>query len=761
MRLFYRSYNTKHLYLFLIFGILSITAFGQTWTGNSDTNWNNTSNWSPNSLPTINTDVVINYPSRYPIIDGINAVAKSITIAYNGSLTIQNGGELTVQNDFSTNSPIYISDGELIVGGDLYTTNNIEADNSTIEANNFELANSGNGALIIDQTTLKITEDINVYKSFDTGVLSNIYANNINFYNSNSSWLIDETNVYISNDFYSGADVNLVNGSYVQTKNLELLDNDRTWVLNDTSTLTVEEEINLRNKITLNDNASLIQTSDTDLNTYANNYWSGGLIVNRTASNIKNYDYVYWSSPVERSELTDIANTSHRYKWIPTTTTEYTSNFGNWEETSEQMTIGKGYIVRVGTSGAASTFSQTFTAEIKYDSDSNSNKFFKINNGPISIPVYRGDYNSGSYSNGPSATIVSNEDDNWNLVGNPYPSAISVETFLTENENVIEGGVRIWTHGTEIGDYDDPFYQDFVQNYTASDYITYTSLGSSVPPPPPGSGSDYIASCQGFFVSMRHDATSGTNLNFTNAMRTYDADYTNSEFYRTDTSTQKSRIWLSFTADETKSYNSMLIGYAQGATNDKDPIYDAVIMDHNIMSIYSLVNEEPLVIQGRSLPFLDTDKVPLGIITLTKDLYTIGISKTDGAFENNQDIYLEDLYENTIHNLKDSAYAFTSEAGTFNDRFILRYQDSTLSVDDVITDSSLKIIATENFIKASTASNTINSIIVYDILGRVLYQANGLNTTQVKLDQLAPTQSPLIVKATLINGTTKTQKVIY
>lgn len=35
-------------------------------------------------------------------------------------------------------------------------------------------------------------------------------------------------------------------------------------------------------------------------------------------------------------------------------------------------------------------------------------------------------------------------DDNWNLIGNPYPSSIDVMSFLSNNPD-LDGNVRIWS----------------------------------------------------------------------------------------------------------------------------------------------------------------------------------------------------------------------------------------------------------------------------------------------------------------------------
>ncbi|WP_066224275.1 GEVED domain-containing protein [Formosa haliotis] len=517
----------------------------------------------------------------------------------------------------------------------------------------------------------------------------------------------------------------------------------------DQSIITVDDLLTLRGNITLNDDASFIQIKESDRNVS-----TGTFIVNRTAKNLKAYDYVYWSSPVINFDVSNIGATSHRYQWKPTEDNgnKYKSPFGNWSKASGDMVPGKGYIVRVGASswsGATNTFDQVFQT-------------YKPNNGTIEVDITHGGYNEGNYNNGPSSTIVTNDDDNWNLIGNPYPSAINATAFLTENFSMLEGGVRIWTHGTEIGKggNEDPFYDDFVYNYSSSDYLTYNASG----PSDPAGFTGYIASGQGFFVLMKNDADRNTSkVSFKNAMRSYNsASYTNAEFYRSsgENESKKHRIWFDF-ADSEQSKVSMMVGYIEGATNKKDDLYDSGIMDYNVTNFYSLIDDEAMLIQGRALPYTEDDTVPLGFIAAKKDQYSIGMSKVDGLFENSQDLFLEDLYTNTLHDLRKAPYNFTTEAGTFNDRFVLRYQANKLDVNDAVANSDFKIIATKNFIKVSASKSPIDQITIHDVLGRVLLKKYHINASEIRLDEFKPTQGPLIVKATLANGLEKTQKVIF
>jgi hypothetical protein len=100
-------------------------AMDVSWTGATNTNWNNAGNWSTNSIPTIDNDIEIVNVSNQPIIaSGTNAEAKNIDINNSSTITISDGGCLTVAENITNNGNININssssgEGSLIVNGSL------------------------------------------------------------------------------------------------------------------------------------------------------------------------------------------------------------------------------------------------------------------------------------------------------------------------------------------------------------------------------------------------------------------------------------------------------------------------------------------------------------------------------------------------------------------------------------------------------------------------------------------------------------------
>ncbi|TYB75779.1 T9SS type A sorting domain-containing protein [Bizionia myxarmorum] len=532
------------------------------------------------------------------------------------------------------------------------------------------------------------------------------------------------------------------------------VDNNGHLELLQYANLIIADGIDVANngRIVLRSGSNLIQVTNTGITN------SGTINMQRTVNNLLPQDYVYWSSPVDGFNITQVSpNSNLRYKWIPTISGNGAGNYGNWEATSEIMQSGKGYIVR-GVSGAL-TFPTTPANTVEFRGTPR--------NGATQIPVSRGTYTGGPYT-GAGNTQATALDDNWNLIGNPYPSAISADAFIAQNAGnmsspIIAGTVYLWTHVSAPISATDPFYGNYVYNYNANDYIAYNGTGSN---PPNFNGN--IGAGQAFFVLMNDGASTPSNVEFNNSMR-FDsalAPYDNNEFFRDGENTNRSplekhRIWIDLVASNNKA-NSILVGYIENATNYVDILFDGHELSETSNRFYSLVSSEEMAIQGRALPFVDSDLVPLGVKIATNGNYKIALNTLDGLFsETDQTIYIEDIYTNTIHNIRMSPYSFHSETGIFNDRFILRYTDNALSLDDFNANSGITISApNSNYIKVSSKNSAIKSVYVYDMLGRQLIQKLNINSQEIVIDNMSFSEGTYIVKAITTNNITRIEKVV-
>ncbi|MBP6557073.1 MAG: fibronectin type III domain-containing protein [Flavobacterium sp.] len=524
--------------------------------------------------------------------------------------------------------------------------------------------------------------------------------------------------------------------------------NGATLTVNSNNAIAVTDWVNVETGGTflINNNASLVQI---------NNATNVGNIIYKRNASIRKLDYVYWSSPVANYIVNSIASPlafGSIYKWN-TTVANPNGGQGNWTSAAgNTMTAGKGYIA-----SAPSSFSETIHSTF-YGS------FTGIpNNGPISIPISRGSDTNTAYHVGTNGTEINNYSDNWNLLGNPYPSAIRGSQFLFDNNTKIMGNIRLWTHGTLPSNIASPFYATFAYNYSPGDYLTYNFTGTSCCP---AAGADlFIGSGQGFFVQMVDGASASDNVTFNNNLRS--TGYDNSNFYRlsnTNTSDnlvenlERNRIWLDIVNSSNNS-DRTLFGYIENATMNEDHFFDCVTQNTGDLRIYSLIENNKYIIQGRTLPFDINDEVPVGINIPVTGNYSIALAAVDGLFDT-QNIYIKDLTLNRVHDLKTSPYAFTSETGNYDNRFKVIYLNNSLGNSDFEIQNEVKAITNEQ-LSVNSSQIQMLSIEVYNVLGQQLDVYKNINSNYFTLSNLRKNNAGLLLKIKLQTGETVIRKVIY
>lgn len=500
-------------------------------------------------------------------------------------------------------------------------------------------------------------------------------------------------------------------------------------------TLTVQNQVAVSGgTLTFNDDSSLYQPNPV---VNAPGVYSGGntgsITYNRTATPMFRLDYTYWSTPVHPQNLLAVSPLSP-LGWFFTFNGTAWQNINNPGSTT--MNVGKGYILRAPTNFPVSpALPQEYTAPFSGTP----------NNGTIPVTIIGGALE-------------------LNLLGNPYPSAIAAfptsalapETgLITANPN-LNGSIYFWTHNTQMTS----------GLYTDDDYAIYNLTGGSAAAPNVGTGNNsvptgYIAAGQGFFVE---GLASGT-VNFTNAMRRAG---NNTQFFRTNeenTQTveeglEKHRYWLDISNNQT-AFKQTLIGYVESATNDIDRLFDAKLVDNGVISLYTKVGDTKLSIQGKDINFDINEQIPLGYSSSNAGQFNINLSDYDGLFVD-QIIYLEDKLLNIIHNLKESSYTFTTAAGTFEDRFVLRYTNSTLGNNEPIFNDNTVVVYKNNlglFINSGTA--LMKNVMIYDVRGRLIASQSSINANNASFNTLPNTNQVLLVKITSTEGAELTKKVVY
>ncbi|WP_051951706.1 T9SS sorting signal type C domain-containing protein [Flavobacterium sp. ASV13] len=507
-----------------------------------------------------------------------------------------------------------------------------------------------------------------------------------------------------------------------------------TLTVNDKASLTVESATTLRvygavkvlssattsGTLLFKNSSSLIQT-DTDPNIN-----SGNITYLRTTLPIRQADYVYWSTPVKGQTLGGISPATYIDKYL-------TYNSSQWVAVPRAtvMTVGKGYIIR-GPEYFSNTARQAYPA------------------------TFIGTPNNGTLS---GETVAASK---YYLVGNPYPSALDANKFILDvnNKDILKGTLYFWTHNT-------PVVLGGAYQYNTDDYASYNVSGGVRTAALSGNASNnnekpsgQIAAGQSFFVGTKAAGT----ITFNNTMRS-GAD-NNGQFFKPgktskSESFERHRVWLNMT-NAGGAFKQLLVGYIDGATNDVEPGFDGATFDGNkYLDFYSISQSSKLVIQGRALPFSDTDTVPLGYKTTIAGDFTIAIDEADGELAT-QKIYLEDKTTNTIHDLTQSNYTFTTAIGTFTDRFVLRYTNKSLGTGDFENiENGVLISVKDKTVKVLSSKENLKEISIYDISGRILYNKTKVNSTDLQISNLQSSNQVLIVKVTLDNDFTISKKVIF
>lgn len=445
---------------------------------------------------------------------------------------------------------------------------------------------------------------------------------------------------------------------------------------------------------------SLIQTDNT-----AN---FGAITVHRNSNPMFRLDYTLWSAPVANQGLQafspeTLANRIYKYNAL-------TNSYYNPEEAV--FLKGEGYLFR-------------------------SPNDWIVNENGNAPEVYQGVF-TGVPNNGNFQVNVTGNA--YNALGNPYPSAITANSLLSQGLQTL----YFWTNTNPA--------QSNTYDGQPNNWASYTLMGGTAAT---GSGSTpngQIAPGQGLLALVD---SSVSTINFTNAMRS-----TSSGMFFRQMESDIHRYWLNLSIEET-ALNQILIGYMEGATYGVDNQIDGVMFGYEGNAIYSIIenSEEAFVIQGLPTPFDVNDHVAIGFKAVESGTFTITLSNFDGLFEEeNQDIYLKDNFINITHNLKENPYTFTSEEGVFDTRFEVVYQP-TLSSPDFDFENNWIAFKQGNNLQIETLGFELREVTLFDILGRTTYtsQAEG---NQHKVTK-PTTNGVVIIKIMTLEGKELVRKVSF
>ena len=204
-----------------------------------------------------------------------------------------------------------------------------------------------------------------------------------------------------------------------------------------------------------------------------------------------------------------------------------------------------------------------------------------------------------------------------------------------------------------------------------------------------------------------------------------------------------------------------MVGYIDQATNAFDDGFDAEVLEAgNSVSFYSVLDTKKLSIQGKALPFAETDQIPLGFHIEVPGIYEVALAQFDGLFDS-QAVYLEDLATQTTHDLRASDYQFSAEAGTFDTRFVLRFQSALNTDVPVITANDIVAYKVNGAIRIVSSKAVLKSVQIVDISGRVLASKSQLSANETEFSGLHFAQQTLLIQVTTQEGFVVTKKLLF
>ncbi|MFN4123642.1 MAG: T9SS type A sorting domain-containing protein, partial [Flavobacteriales bacterium] len=250
-----------------------------------------------------------------------------------------------------------------------------------------------------------------------------------------------------------------------------------------------------------------------------------------------------------------------------------------------------------------------------------------------------------------------------NLVGNPYPSAISAAEFLNVNgpsgNNRIENTVWFWTDDGSTGG-----------DYAADDYVAFNGLVSvngvaSKRLQFDASGRN-INVAQGFVVSATASGV-GQNLVFNNTMR---RPASGTPFFSTD---EVSRFHFTL-RNQNNLESEIAVCFREDLTDHFDAHFDSRKMFGNSnIALYTMVNGEPMMIDGYGEHNAHR-VIDLGVTAKLAGQHTIEINRIENM-DPSVLVFIENIATGEFHNLRNGAFTFNSTGNMTGVHFRLHFRE--------------------------------------------------------------------------------------
>ncbi|WXT99265.1 LamG domain-containing protein [Seonamhaeicola sp. MEBiC1930] len=535
-----------------------------------------------------------------------------------------------------------------------------------------------------------------------------------------------------------------------------IIDSDKTLTVNGNNYIENSWYFELNGSLDLMNDSQLIQTQTSDLVTSAD-----GKALRRQEGTPSAYWYNYWSSPTGATGVTSLTdnngssnNTNNSAFTLDMVKDDTGTNFGftsdytasgnissfwiftykngktywDWERilTSADVEPGVGYTQK----GTGVPFS-----EQQYIFEG------KPNNGTILVSAT--DVGGPGSVQGVSKTTY--------LLGNPYPSALDIHTFIDDNSSVIGGTLQLWQQWSGTSHNLDEYNGGYAQVNKLGSTRAYQFVGIDGANNGSQDGtlvpSRYLPIGQGFIAEIIADG----NVEFNNGQRVFileeDADGTYSSgsvFFKGskskgEESTAKStsdsnpfkKIRLEFSSvSGPDTRRELLLGFSDTTTDDYDYGYDSRCDEENNNDLN--LNLEGVNMNIQAYSEITSDKsVALNFKSSGSNTFEIKISELENI-EEDQEIYIKDNLTGTYYDLRQgSAYGFSSEQGKFNERFEIVFQSEqqSLSVAEASHDANfIYYVNKQRRIHVKKLSSSVTRMSLISMTGQTVMELQDVPT---------------------------------
>ena len=477
--------------------------------------------------------------------------------------------------------------------------------------------------------------------------------------------------------------------------------------------LKVTNGINNNGDIRLVGTSQLVQTHATATNL---NTGSGNLYVDQTASTSTVYQSGYWSSPVRKLGTaigTDFAiNDVLKDGSVATAATptageavdiDFISGYDG-DASSSPIKISERWLAKLIDAADWTRFVDPTAAIFKPAQGWNMKSVG-------ATFTFKGIPNDGTYT----SSISQN---NYSLLGNPYPSALDSEAFIADNLPAIKGTLYLYDSASDI-------------THVRGDYTgAYSTIVSGVTI----GGGRYLPIGQAFFVT-REDAGTGT-ITFQNTQRptnialgdTADILAKNDQKQKTENKYLFPILRLGFEIkiDEDFTYKREVAVAFRGLTQGYENGFDGEMFDKKPSDLGLKIEERDYPFVISSIEDFDVElEIPLHL-----ELDRNGeVNFTINKLENLEDIpvILNDRLTNSFYDLSKEDALLDLMEGTYSDRFFITFKDEVLSLEEELLNASFTIFqnASEKKLLIKNINNKIiSNISVYTLTGQKIIDLN-------------------------------------